>query len=162
MELAMETPLVLFHGHSRYEAMEQFGIQPDGIALFPARKKRKKPAKTTAPADLSPELQLELYDLYYEDDPDPEDYDQFMKKIGCANYAVRYLKIQERILLDDFIQAEAEAKLLIKESGHQEFHTLLDEIRESRELEAEGYGEEDSFSESEIEALIDELFRHPH
>ncbi|MCD7813280.1 MAG: plasmid pRiA4b ORF-3 family protein [Lachnospiraceae bacterium] len=162
MELAMETPLPLFHGYSRYEAMAQWDIDINGIALFPAQGKKKKITKNTALTELSPEQQLELYSLYYEDDTEPEDYDQFMKKIGCSNYSVRYLKIEEQMLRGDFIKAEAETKLLIKESGHQEFAVLLDEMKEYRELAAEDYEESGAFSDTELDALIEELFRHPH
>ncbi|MCD7834781.1 MAG: hypothetical protein LUH00_12470, partial [Lachnospiraceae bacterium] len=162
MELAMETPLPLFHGYSRYEAMAQWNIDINGIELFPAQGKKKKITKNTALTELSPEQQLELYSLYYEDDTEPEDYDQFMKKIGCSNYSVRYLKIEEQMLRSDFIKAEEEAKLLIKESGHQEFAVLLDEMKEYRELAAEDYKEGGNFSDTELDALIEELFRHPH
>ncbi|MCD8396593.1 MAG: plasmid pRiA4b ORF-3 family protein [Lachnospiraceae bacterium] len=162
MELAMETPLPLFHGYSRYEAMTQWNIDASGIALFPVQGKKKKVTKNTALAELSPEQQLELYNLYYENGTTPEDYDQFMKKIGCSNYSVRYLKIEEQMLRDDFTKAEEEAKLLIKESGHQEFTTLLDEIKEYHELAAEDDEEDGFFSNEELDALIEELFSHPH
>ncbi|MCD8335842.1 MAG: plasmid pRiA4b ORF-3 family protein [Lachnospiraceae bacterium] len=162
MELAMETPLPLFHGYSRYEAMTQLGIDVNGISLFPVQGKKKRITKNTALTELSPEQQLELYNLYYGDDTTPEDYDQFMKEIGCSNYSVRYLKIEEWILRNDFIKAEEETKRLIKESGHQEFTALLNEIREYRELAADDDEEDGLLSDAELDALIDEMFRYPH
>ncbi|MCD8014798.1 MAG: plasmid pRiA4b ORF-3 family protein [Lachnospiraceae bacterium] len=143
MELAMETPIPLFRGHSRYEAMEQFGFDIDGIALFPVKKKWKKPGKTTGLTEMSPELQMELYDMYCDENTSFEDYDHFMGKIGGTNYQVRYLQIHNLIMDGEYDRAETETRALMKESRDPAMKDLLAEIAQCREVDDKIFSGED-------------------
>lgn len=161
MQLSMETTLPLFHGHTRTEMLMQHEYDVDALALF-SDKKRKKPTKSTRIMDFDPELQLILYYLYLNEEGTPDQYDKFLKEIGCANYQVRYLQILELIDDEQFDRATDEARALIAESRNDSLKDLLSEIQDYREMasaDPDLYDDEEDGEDDAWDPEEDALFR---
>ncbi len=133
MGLMMETAMPLFHGHTRYEVMEEWSYEADELALFPDRK-WKKPVKSTHIADMPPEIQIRLHNICQDPEPSGNKYDEILEELGCANYEIRYLLIHDLIADEKFDRAEVETKALYKETHDRDIKNLLKEIDQYREL----------------------------
>ncbi|MCD7922664.1 MAG: SEC-C domain-containing protein [Clostridiales bacterium] len=139
MQVAMETALPMFRGHSRNDLLD-LGRDVNEIALFSERE-WKKPQKRTCLFDLEPEVQIRLYRLF-EDEWDEEEshaeaYDEILEELGCANYEVRWLRVVDELMIGDYDRAESEVRAISAELKDKKLLKCLEEMQFFREIAAD-------------------------